>query len=58
MSALRRFLPAQLQNLSQLFDQVSDAEFQHLHAMPHCAARRTLDEALAQFLNLPNLTTS
>ena len=42
---------------ANLFDQMSDAEFQRLPAMHHCPARRALDDALAQILNLPNLTT-
>ena len=49
--------PTQLQDLSNLFDQMSDAEFQSLPAMHHCPARSHLDESLAQILNLPTLTT-
>ena len=49
--------PTQLQDLSNLFDQMANDEFQRLPAMHHCPARRALDEALAQILNLPNLTT-
>ena len=53
-----RALPlARLQNLAQLFDKMSNAEFDRLPAMHHCPARRHLDESLAQILNLPNLTT-
>ncbi len=44
-------------DLSNVFDQMSDAEFQRLPAMHHCPARRHLDESLARILNLPNLTT-
>ena len=53
----RRLSPAQRQDLSRLFDQMAEAEFQNLPAMHHCPARRALDESLAQILNLPNLTT-
>ena len=49
--------PTQLQELSNLFDRMSDAEFQSLPAMHHCPARGHLDESLAQILNLPTLTT-
>ena len=49
--------PNQLQDLSNLFDQMSDADFQSLPAMHHCPARRHLDESLAKILNLPTLTT-
>ncbi len=49
--------PTQLQGLSKLFDQMSDAEFQRLPAIHHCPARRHLDESLARILNLPTLTT-
>ena len=52
-----RLSPAQRQNLSHLFDQLTDAEFQRLPALPHDPARRTLDDGLSQILNLPNLTT-
>ena len=52
-----RLTAAQCQDLSRLFDQIAEAEFQNLPAMHHCPARSALDEALAQILNLPNLTT-
>ena len=54
---VRRLSPGQRQDLSRLFDQIAEAEFQSLPAMHHCSARRALDNALAQILNLPNLTT-
>ena len=57
MLDVRRTLTDQLQDLCHLFDQMTDAEFQRLPAMHHCPARRALDDALAQILNLPNLTT-
>ncbi len=54
---VRRLSPGQRQDLSRLFDQIAEAEFQNLPAMHHCPARRALDEALAQILHLPKLTT-
>ena len=54
---VRRLSPGQRQDLSRLFDQIAEAEFQNLPAMHHCPARHALDEALAQILDLPNLTT-
>ncbi len=53
----RRLSPAQRQNLSHLFDQIADAEFERLPAMHHDPARRALDDGLAQILHLPNLGT-
>ena len=52
-----RLSPAHRRNLSRLFDQLADADFQRLPAMHHCPTRRALDESIAQILNLPNLTT-
>ena len=54
---VNRISPTQLQNLSYLFDKLTDADFQRLPALPHDPARQTLDDGLAQILNLPNLTT-
>ena len=52
---VRRLSPAQRQDLSRLFDQIAEAEFQNLPTMHHCPARRALDEALAQMLNLTTI---
>ena len=54
---VRALSRVQLQDLSQLFDQMTDAEFERLPAMPHDPARRALDDGLAQILHLPNLAT-
>ncbi len=54
---IRQLSSTQQQNLSHLFDEMTNAEFQRLPAMHHCPARRHLDEFLAKILNLPNLTT-
>ncbi len=47
----------QRQDLSNLVDQMSEAEFQRLTAMHHCPTRQHLDDTLAKILNLPTLTT-
>ena len=53
----RRLSPPQLDDLSKLFEEMAEADFQRLPAMHHCPARRHLDESLAKTLNLPILTT-
>ena len=53
----RRLSPAQRKELAHLFDQLIDAQFQRLPALPHDTVRQSLDLGLAQILNLPNLTT-
>ena len=57
MINIHRLPPTVLQELSSLFDDMADVEFQHLPAMHHCPARRALDDGLAQILHLPNLAT-
>ena len=52
---LRRLPPAQLQAMSDLFDQLAEAEFERLPAMAHCPARQSLDDGVSQILDLPNL---
>ena len=52
---LRLLSPSQLQGLSDLFDQLVDAEFERLPAMAYCPARRSLDDGVSQILGLPNL---
>ena len=52
---LRALTPQQLQALSQLFDDVAEEEFERLPAMADCAARRRLDDGLAEILGLPDL---
>ena len=51
----RRLSPSQLQALSDLFDELSEAEFQRLPAMARCPARRALDDGLSKILGLPDL---
>ncbi len=44
-----------LQALADLFDSLTDDEFQRLPAMADCSARQRLDDGLSQILGLPNL---
>ena len=53
----RRLSPSQRQDLTHLFDQLTNAQFQRLPNLPHDPTRRTLDDSLSQILNLPTLTT-
>ncbi len=59
-----RFLPildprqlslSQLQALSDLFDDLADAEFERLPGMADCPARSALDDGLSEILGLPDL---
>ncbi len=52
---VRRISPSQLQELSDLFDRMAEAEFESLPGMAHCPARRSLDEGLSEILGLPDL---
>ena len=51
----RRLSSSQLQRLSQLFDEMSEAEFERLPGMTHCPARRRLDDRVSESLGLPDL---
>ena len=53
----RRLSPAQLKGLSDLFDDVAEAEFERLPGMAHCPARQALDGGLSRILGLPDLGT-
>ena len=44
---LRAITPAQLQALSELFDSLTEAEFERLPAMALCPARQSLDDGLS-----------
>ena len=46
---------SQLQGLSDLFDQLREAEFERLPGMANCPARRSLDDGVSNILGLPNL---
>ena len=52
----RALAPAQLQALSELFDEIAGMEFQRLPAMADCPARRALDDGLSAILGLPGLS--
>ena len=54
---LRAIAPEQLQALSDLFDEMAEAEFERLPGMAHCPARQSLDDGLSEILGLPNLGT-
>ena len=47
----------QLQALSDLFDEMAEAEFQRLPDMGQCPARRALDNGLSRILNLPDMVS-
>ena len=44
----RHLSPSQLQSLSDLFDELSEAEFERLPAMTQCPARRALDDGISK----------
>ena len=52
---VRRLSSAQLQGLSDLFDEMAEEEFERLPAMAYCPARRLLDEGISKILDLPDL---
>ncbi|MYD65268.1 MAG: hypothetical protein F4X26_04690 [Chloroflexi bacterium] len=52
---VRHLTPVQLRAMSELFDELGDAEFARLPAMAYCPARRTLDEGISRILGLPDL---
>ncbi len=51
----RQLTGAQLQALSDLFDELADAEFERLPKMADCAARSALDDGVSEILGLPDL---
>ena len=53
----RRLDPAQMQALSDLFDELAEAEFERLPAMAHDPARAALDAGVSRILGLPDLAT-
>ena len=52
---VRALSQVQLQALSELFDELTEAEFERLSAMAHCPARESLDNGLSRILGLPDL---
>ena len=53
----RRLSPSQLKRLSDLFDALSEEEFERLPGMAHCPTRRRLDDGISEILGLPDLAT-
>ena len=51
----RRLSAPQLQRLSNLFDEMAEAEFERLPGMAVCPARRRLDDGISEILGLPDL---
>ncbi len=52
---VRSLTSEQLSALSDLFDDLSDSEFERLPAMQECPTRKTLDDGLSEILGLPDL---
>ena len=52
----RRLSASQLRRLSDLFDEMSEAEFERLPGMAECPARRHLDDGVSELLGLPDLS--
>ena len=52
----RRLSAPQLQRLSNLFDEMAEAEFERLPGMAVCPARRRLDDGISEILGLPDLS--
>ena len=48
---------SQMQNLSKLFDELSEDEFERLPGMEYCPARKRLDDGISEILGLPDLGT-
>ena len=51
----RQLTGTQLKGLSDLFDEVADAEFERLPGMADCPARTALDAGISEVLGLPDL---
>ena len=52
---VRSVTSTQLVQLTQLFDDLAESEFERLPNMVDCPARRALDDGLSEILGLPNL---
>ena len=53
----RHLSKEQMEELSNLFDEIADLEFERLPDMSECQARRHLDEGISEILGLPDLST-
>lgn len=51
----RQLTDAQLKDLSDLFDELADAEFERLPGMANCPVRTALDDGISDILDLPDL---
>ena len=52
----RKLTPAQLKDLSGLFDEMAESEFERLPGMAHCPARKFLDDGISRISGLPDLS--
>lgn len=52
-----RLTAEQLKALSNLFNEMSESEFERLPSMANCPARRLLDDGISRILGLPDLST-
>ena len=52
----RKLTPAQLKGMSDLFDEMAEAEFERLPGMVDCPARQALDAGISRILGLPDLS--
>ena len=52
---LRGLTKSQLKGLSDLFDELAEAEFERLPGMKDCPARTALDDGISEILGLPDL---
>ena len=48
---------SQLKAMTDLFDELSEEEFERLPAMRECQSRRALDDGLSCILGLPDLSS-
>ena len=51
----RRLSPSQLRGLSDVFDEMAEAEFERLPGMAYRPARQALDDGISRILDMPNL---
>ena len=53
----RGLSPSQLKGMSNLFDEMVEAEFERLPGMADCQTRRALDNGISRIFGLPDLST-
>ncbi len=54
---VRQLSPAKLHEMSELFDEMVEAEFERLPGLASCPSRRSLDYGVSRILGLPDLGT-